>query len=122
MKHTKRCGGRLVTFVERRVMLSSGHERVTVECERCGEWFPFGPSDEAQVAVALELRAAKIAAGPPRMSPNERDGWMAYGRGAFPCRDDAASVTGYLAHAIAHHDEEQAAGQALSDGGTTEGA
>lgn len=93
------------------------HEPISRRCLKCDAQVSLGQSDEAPVTV--EVRAADLAYGLAGFREQELYGWRSANLGLFPFPGEDA---GYLAHAIAHHDNEQAAGQALSDDGTTERA
>ncbi len=131
-------------------------DRIASRCLKCGAWRPLGPSNDAGPA-AVEVRAAELA--------HEEDGWQIADwdevRGWNDRLDTVISEAegsvyvsdgldedgwhaGYLAHAIAHHAEEQmqaardavarltdadfarmglpTPGRAATDDGTTEGA
>jgi hypothetical protein len=89
-------------------------------CDDCGAWLPLGPSNDAPAAVAVEIRAAEIAAlgiGTPLLwiARDEEHGWRDFanedGGGDCHCseavrHDDKNWHTGYLARCIVEHDEK----------------
>lgn len=81
-------------------------------CGSCWEVLPLGPSDETDPRIAVEIRAAEIAAdGEP--STNTRDGLLiregagwhaaALGFDADWCTGDADCLAGFLANRITSH-------------------
>ena len=72
-------------------------------CLNCGDWLSLGPSNDEPVAVKVEIRAAEIAANTGRaLRDGELFGWRSFGMGMFPYPGE---VAGYLARAIAEHEE-----------------
>ena len=100
--------------------LDSGHTLEFLQCCACWTWLPLGPSDETPVDV--EVRAAEIAVRAVanqdefsmRTSFHEdvgwfiRMNWVTYGDAYARDPENAGEHAGYLAHAIANHDEETA--------------
>ena len=82
-------------------------------CEACGEWLALGPAADESEAVRVELEAARIAAkwAPLDLEPHPtRDGWAWHRDGYFPLfmmdPYNWQRAAGYLAHAIATHQEQ----------------
>lgn len=76
-------------------------------CLDCGAWLPLGPSNDEPAEVRVEMRAAELAARPiSEASIRDRQGWLVFVHNTQPGADDY-SPAGYLAAAIATHDEEQ---------------
>lgn len=80
------------------------------ECLDCGQWQGMGPSNDADERVAVEIRAAEIAASEqlpkcgdqPFEQKCERCGWEDWG-GHVECAPSWHA--GYLARCIATHEE-----------------
>jgi hypothetical protein len=97
-------------------------------CNSCGAWLPLGPSDETDERVAVEIRAAHIAATHRGLSSSidltagEHFGWMGdetadimVYRDGEPQLDEGVPLNlespnwlaGHLARVIATHGDEQ---------------
>ena len=78
-------------------------------CTVCGEWMSLGESDETDKRVAIEIRAAEIAATlhdtrVPKLSECEEHGWETHANddARFPVLCDRNQFqAGYLARVIA---------------------
>ena len=81
-------------------------------CSDCGAWLPLGPSNDSGDAVAVEMRAAEIAAFccirdswlACKVSDCERDGFDLDGNDEPSC---PAEEVGYLARCIATHTDDE---------------
>lgn len=89
-------------------------------CLSCPEWLPLGPAaddlPESQDAVAIEIRAAELAAMPPvsieqwpaGLTSSEASGWLLCAHGGDPIFSTGPALAGYLARIIYEHGEEEA--------------
>lgn len=86
----------------------SHHHRVT--CDDCGAWLSLGPSNDDDPRVAVEVRAAEIAADEDElMGVCESFGWESLLAPKFSTDPADAGYAdkwhaGYLAHQIVAHD------------------
>ena len=97
-----------------------GQTRMTYEfCGVCGAWMSLGPSDETDPQVALEIRAAELAAlyraieertlkGASRFIESldgaELAGWIERQHDSAKVPEQSGEWAGYLAKCIADHD------------------
>jgi hypothetical protein len=117
-RHTKRCRGVMAGWLPVSYLGPDDSQSVLdmeVRCCRtCGTWLPLGQSDEG--AVAIEVRAAEIAARvahplagerePVEMSADETAGWFdAAADNRWNLTRDGEHA-GYLARVIYGHDRE----------------
>lgn len=87
-----------------------------LECCDCGFWLSLGPANDSPAEVAIEIRAAEIAAGLTdnnsdfvmATSFQERRGFWLHSQNAkgreWKVVEDYGDVAGYLAHEIWSHD------------------
>lgn len=98
--------------------MDCGHFQCRI-CDLCGEWLSLGPSNDTAPGVAVEIRAAALAATfrPDRRVNGRWEGrnhmeWLGASchRQGFGTLDDAGCQAGWLAHAIVTHDTDHAGG------------
>lgn len=85
-----------------------------IRCVTCRAWLPLGPSNDDGAEVAIEVRAAEIAAndGPIRTCDNamprdcEECGWDCWPLLNAMHDAEPAQWAGYLARVIATHGDE----------------
>lgn len=82
-----------------------------VVCKDCGEWLSLGPARDDgphTKQVAIEVRAAELAADPTRREACEDCGWRMRSLGGDrpPCCVVDAWHAGYLARCIHDHTEQ----------------
>lgn len=103
---------RTVLFVPlvTKVPNTQGGHRRHVECMKCGETLPLGPSNDADYRVEIEIKAAELATAwkddggiADVSTADERTGWS-----GWPYRQpmNERELTGFLACQIHHHEQD----------------
>lgn len=92
-----------------------------IVCNDCGAWLPLGPSSDDDERVQVEIRAAEIAADFLKVKPrslegasrflrdldgDELSGWIIAQYDSDKQPGTAAEWSGWLARAIATHEED----------------
>ena len=108
---SKRCGHRTAMWYRIDGSLTEhrrSDEDVHLRCQSCGAIVPFGPSDDADPAVQIEIRAAELALDFPADDDSFDDIAEEVGRVSHELDDFAPSLDdewpGWLARQIATHD------------------